>query len=168
MARKRTSFEEDYRKKVVIPEDAGECWEWGGSRTVGGYAIVHNGRRQMYAHRLSYEIHNGPIPDGLWVLHRCDNPPCTNPAHLFAGTAADNALDREQKGRGARNIPPTKRGSANYRAKLTESDVVKIRQAYASGGIFQKALANQFGVDQSIISEIITRKRWAHVGEASE
>jgi DNA-binding XRE family transcriptional regulator len=84
------------------------CWEWIGHRTP--YVIVtakgfRPGRRKWSAHRLSWELHFGPNPDGLWVLHLCDNPPCVNPAHLFLGTPTDNARDMLAKGRGRWNRP---------------------------------------------------------------
>lgn len=75
---------------------SGDCWEWKGKRYPSGY-----GRHsKFYAHRVAYELVHGPIPAGMFVCHRCDNPPCCNPAHLFLGTPEDNAKDRERKGRG--------------------------------------------------------------------
>lgn len=95
------------------------CWEWQGSKSkAGGYGYVHVGgqvnRRPMKAHRLSWELHNGPIPHGLWVLHQCDNPPCVNPSHLFLGTRTDNMQNAASKGRiktvGQSRIAHCKRG----------------------------------------------------------
>ncbi len=92
---------EKYHAKVVIPSDTSECWGWIGSRDHGGYATLSGGtgRSPIKAHRVSYEIYIGPIPSGMDICHRCDNPPCTNPSHLFPGTAADNMADMIQKGR---------------------------------------------------------------------
>lgn len=79
----------------------GECWEWIGSRFPRGYGRLKLNRKTAYAHRVSWELAHGvPVPDGLCVLHRCDNPPCVNPAHLWSGTMADNMHDRDAKGRG--------------------------------------------------------------------
>jgi hypothetical protein len=79
---------------------AGNCWEWTGTRNQKGYGQIASGGCKGMAHRIAWTLANGPIPDGLCVLHRCDNPPCINPAHLWLGTVADNNLDKKIKGRG--------------------------------------------------------------------
>jgi hypothetical protein len=77
------------------------CWEWTGARLAAGYGVfAPRHHKLVYAHRFSYTLNHGPIPEGLWVLHRCDNPPCVNDAHHFLGTAMDNSQDRDDKGRG--------------------------------------------------------------------
>lgn len=93
----------------IVVSDSG-CWEWTRSKATNGYGRITN---SLSAHRAAYELFVGPIPDGMQVCHRCDNPPCCNPAHLFLGTAADNAHDRDAKGRGAfgPNAPRLKRVS---------------------------------------------------------
>ena len=106
------SFEEYWRGSVIrrfwkyiqVPADSNECWIWVGPLDTGGYGHLHicyNGHHnEIRSHRLSWEIHNNkPIPEGLCILHHCDNPPCGNPAHLWLGTSADNQADMKAKGR---------------------------------------------------------------------
>jgi hypothetical protein len=106
------------------------------------------------AHRVSWEAHNGPIPDGLWVLHWCDTPPCIRPDHLFLGTHRDNMDDMVSKNRQTRLF-----GSGNPEAKLIEADIPIIRSSTET----QRALAVQYGVTQRSIWQIKTGKTWGHV-----
>lgn len=102
---------EKYAKYVVKGDG---CWGWIGPTTSTGYGAVHvKGTRRAGAHRVSYELHCGPIPEGMHVLHRCDNPPCTNPAHLFLGTPADNMRDASEKRRWPKTRPAIA-GDAHY------------------------------------------------------
>ena len=96
-----------------------ECWEWTGTRWFGGY-----GRAQSYfkAHRVSYEIAYGPIPKGMFVRHKCDNPPCCNPAHLLAGTPGDNMRDKRERGRAGKCW-----GEQHGNAVLTDEQCEDIR-----------------------------------------
>jgi len=143
---------------VTHVDGLGPCWLWTAAASSAGYGRLRVGGRMISAHRLSYEIHNGPVLAGMCACHRCDVKLCVNPSHLFLGTHADNMRDRDAKGRlGARE------GEWNGFAKLTDTNVLEIRKLYAKGGVFQKALAARFGVDQSHISEIVHRKTWAHV-----
>jgi hypothetical protein len=91
---------------------------------------------------------HGPISDGMFVCHRCDNPPCVNPSHLFLGTPADNVHDRDLKGRQARQ-----RGQANGRARLTDDDVREIRRL--AGSMLQREIGARFGVSQSYVSDVL-------------
>lgn len=134
------------------------CWLWTGN-TVKGYGAISDSPGRKTAHRASWIIHNGPIPDGLWVLHRCDTPLCVNPEHLWLGTATDNARDREQKGRG-RAVPPYHRGHEINTSRLVEQQVRDIRTRYAAGGITQSALAREYGVSPPAIRYIINRVNW--------
>lgn len=135
------------------------CWLWTGTTSRGGYGMINFGEKIRTAHRVSWEIANGPIPKGdgyhgTCVLHRCDNPPCVNPDHLFLGTVADNNRDREQKDRG--NQP---KGKANGWAKLTEDQVLDIRD----GGGTTKEAGERHGVAQAHVSKIRLRKVWGHL-----
>jgi hypothetical protein len=146
------------------------CWLWKGLLSAG-YGQLRVGEKQIGAHRYSWELHNGPIPEGLFICHRCDNRRCVRPDHLFLGTCRDNLLDALAKGRiaiGERSVSYTRpetrrRGSQNGLAKLTEEQVGEIRRRYAAGGVTQLSLAQQFGVDRTLISLIVRRKGWKHV-----
>lgn len=154
------------------------CWVWTASRkSGGGYGNFIVGRRVMVASRVSWELHFGAIPDGKFVCHRCDNPPCVRPDHLFIGDAKDNRDDMIAKGRlraargdsnGSRKHPERlARGAANQKTKLTEEQVREIRRAYdpntnrGPGTLLQ--LGKRFGVNRTTISEIVKRTTWSHV-----
>jgi hypothetical protein len=129
------------------------------------------GQRKHLPHRISWELHHGPIADGLLVCHTCDTPLCVNPAHLFLGTSADNAADRIAKGRsatGARSGYILHRekypvGSQHPTAKLTEEDVRTIRAMVASGQVTQADFARRYGVSANLIAQVVHKKIWKHV-----
>jgi hypothetical protein len=123
------------------------CWIWTGSRHKFGYGYIRHEGRTLLAHRVSWQLSKGEIPSGLCVLHRCDNPPCVNPAHLFTGDHADNAADKVSKGR------ETAPG-----AKLTSARVAEI--IAARGSTSQRAIAERFGVSQGTVSLIYAGKIW--------
>ncbi len=148
------------------------CWPWTGARWLGySYGHLERNGHKIKAHRYAWEQTFGPIPAGLLACHRCDNPPCCNPAHLFLGTDADNVADKMAKGRGptgerhrSRTRPDTiQRGVEVASAKLTEDQVRDIRLRYSLGGIRQKDLGAEFGLTQTGISHIVLRKSWGHV-----
>ncbi len=134
------------------------CWNWTGGILRGGYGQIHIDKKLHQAHRLSWQLHNGTIPRGMHVLHKCDNPSCIRPIHLFLGTAKDNALDREAKSRGADH-----KGMKNGRSKLTELQVRKIRQISEEQGITQGELAEIFNISRPVVNFIINKKAWQHV-----
>lgn len=144
----------------------GECWLWTGShrgrREYGQYGAFSFNGKLVGAHRFGYELLIGPIPDGMYVLHRCDTPLCQNPDHWFLGTPRDNSQDREQKGR---HIPA--RGERDGNAKLTEAAVREIRRQYVEG-ISQYALAAAFAVTQATISQIVSQKTWTHLPSVNQ
>jgi len=166
-------------EKYVVRTDG--CWLWRGFRNRAGYGklwsgITVNGKQndKRYAHRVSYELHRGPIPPGMCVLHHCDTPSCVRPDHLFLGTHADNVHDKMRKGRGntgdrngSRTHPEAfPRGSQVAQAKLTESDVTAILERHASG-CSGAALAREYGVSASAIHHILHGVTWKHVPRVS-
>lgn len=134
------------------------CWEWKANRC-NGYGRIGLTRKRGYvfAHRLSYELHFGSIPDGLKVLHRCDNPGCVRPDHLFLGTMGDNNRDRAQKGRSR----PVK-GETHGMSKMTDRDVQSIRQLHKNGRAIA-SLAREFGISPSQVSGIVHHRYWRHI-----
>jgi hypothetical protein len=153
------STAERIKRNVSINEATG-CWEWQGSKKRGyGHTIIGSRtdgtRKTVAAHRLSYETFVGPIPDGMEVCHKCDNPCCVNPEHLFVGTRQDNIDDREAKGR---NNPP--QGSRHSKAKLTETDVLSARfERFHKNTSYQK-LADKYGVSKKTIQNAIKGRTW--------
>lgn len=140
------------------------CHLWTGS-TANGYGVlgIKSPRATKKTHRLAWELANGPIPDGLCVLHRCDVRACCNVAHLFLGTLADNIADMVAKGRQARG--PTKRsvrGEAHAHARLTTPMVVALRTRLAAGET-GRSLATEYGIAVSTVSAVKTRRLWKHV-----
>lgn len=131
------------------------CWEWTGKIGPNGYGVLTDGKRGYAAHRVSYELHNGPIPDGKMILHSCDNRRCVNPYHLRIGSHAENMLDRQMRLR-------TPRGRKIPNAKLTENEVREIRLASAQGSN-DRILAERYGVTRSAIWGVVARKTWKHV-----
>jgi len=141
----------------MIPEPNSGCWLWMGMLKDTGYGHFCFKQKTVRAHRASWEIYNGAIPDGLHVLHRCDNRSCVNPEHLFLGTHQDNMRDCHEKGRA---IGP--QGEAAHLAKLTTDDVLAIR-AMPYDRRTLSTLSRQYGVSTQTIHKIIKRKTWKHV-----
>lgn len=141
------------REQIVAkaqPVTESGCWIWIGSLTAKGYGQVSwHGSNEKRAHRLFYELHVGPIPLGVCVLHKCDTPACVNPDHLRLGSKTENAKDRDSRGRMAR-------GERNGRAKVTEADVLAIRASCRP----VSELADEYKVN---VRDIIKRRTWRHV-----
>lgn len=135
------------------------CWEWQATRTQRGYGRVSFRGRPTTAHRAAYEMTHGPIPEGMWVMHSCDNPPCCNPDHLSVGTPSDNAMDMVRKGRAN---PPMTHGSRIGTAKLTEALVAEIRTRRKSGESV-RSLARQYSVSRKTVRNVVTGAYWRHV-----
>lgn len=143
-----------------------ECWLWQGGVNASGYGIMWAGGRAEGAHRISWEIHFGPIPDGSQVLHKCDvnyasgdftNRRCVNPHHLWLGTNQENNADMMEKSRD-RHI----NGESHHAAKLTKAQVLEIRSLCAQG-MAQPEIAERFGISQTHVSAINLRKVWRHI-----
>ena len=132
------------------------CWEWDGTIR-SGYGRFSKDGKMKTAHRVSWEIHNGPI-NGLLVLHKCDNKCCVNPEHLFLGTQRDNVRDMINKKR-----HKVLKGSANPNAKLNQSKVQQIRDYYADGGTSYAKLAREFNVSPKLIELVVKNLMWREV-----
>lgn len=157
----------------VATSGADECWPWKANSTHRfGYGMFWLGGNNVGAHRVAWMVTHGDIPSGLAVCHRCDNPKCCNPAHMFLGTHAENNRDMRAKGRftpatGERHGSATKplsvpRGRSHWGAKLDNDRVREIRQLAASGRT-HKCIGQMFGVCQSTVTLVAQRKAWAHV-----
>jgi hypothetical protein len=145
--------------RYIGPPEPNGCILWTGARSIGDYGVIGSGTgkgHMVYANRVSYEMFVGPIPDGLFVLHRCDTPPCVNPFHLFLGTTQDNIADKIAKGRQAK-------GEGHGIAKLTDAKVRDIRERYARGGISHERLGWEYRVSHRTIGMIVNNKTWTHV-----
>lgn len=144
-----------------IPEPMSGCWLWIGESTAsGGYGRIYLGeRRHVLAHRVSWEAHNGkPIPNGLWALHKCDQPACVNPDHLYPGTHAQNTEDMVRRNRTAK-WKGLRCGEANPRAKLSWDDVPKIK-SMVRRGISRRTVATLFAVSTTTINNLIAGRIW--------
>lgn len=140
--------------KVAIG-NPNDCWEWQASRNKDGYGKFDS----TNSHRVAWKLTYGEIPHELFVCHKCDNPPCCNPNHLFVGTAAINNLDMKIKGRsrGGRLS-----GEDHPKSKLTNEQVKQIKTMHANG-LSDRKIARQFGVVQTTISAIVTGRSWKQI-----
>jgi len=152
-------------ERVDKGSEAGSCWLWRGAKDPGGYGRVRYCGKTMLAHRLAFFLANGELGPDECVCHRCDNPPCCNPAHLFVGSRLDNNRDMVSKGRHAATMRPGyhKIGEKHGCAKLTDRQAKEIAETYAKGGISQRKLADQYGVSQRTVAKIVLGIGWKHV-----
>lgn len=167
----RKTVEERFWEKVQKTDG---CWLWtgAGSKSELGYGLFYFNGRYMGAHRASWIMRHGEIPDDLFVCHHCDNPTCIRPAHLFLGTQKENLADRESKGRTLKgkdhwaHQKPERlaRGSFHGNTRLTESVVREMRQKYADKKASQNELSREYGLSQASVNSILMGKTWAHAG----
>lgn len=155
---RKTTLEVRFRRMLSERTESG-CILWTGSTCRRGYGIVGVGGRKAgvaSSHRVAWMLTNGPIPDGLFVCHRCDNPPCVNPDHLFLGTNQDNVDDMVAKGR-------NRKGVASGNAKLDDEQVREIRRLFGSGECTLAELSERFGVCPMVAWRAAKGKTWKHV-----
>lgn len=137
--------------QFVAKQSADECWNWTGGASEFGYGAFSYQGKPIAAHRYSFILHHGPMPDeDAKVCHTCDNPSCVNPKHLYAGTLKTNGRDMAERER-------------SRTTKLTASEVASIRERYAASNVTQDRLATEFGTTQTNISEIVNRHHWKHL-----
>lgn len=182
------TLQEKFYERFTVDEQTG-CWNWARGKFVGGYGAITVNRKVLKAHRVSYELHKGPIPDGLFVCHKCDNPSCVNPDHLFLGTPKENTQDMIQKGRkpvlcGKDNPMYGRINEKNPFFGCTHSDSTKQRLSQRQLGskhVFSKLdedaardifnrpdericdLARKYGVSNASVWQVRNGYSWNHV-----
>src|ERR1035437_1496940 len=156
----RIPMETRYWGRVIKPRDPQKCWGWRGANVQGygvlGLTVVVGKCTSVRVSRLSWEIHKGSIPKGFFVLHKCDNPPCTNPRHLFLGTQADNMKDMDKKGRRGDSAH---HGEAHPCAKLVEAQVKTILASKEPARVFAK----RYRISEALVWAIRQGRIWKHL-----
>lgn len=150
----RGNRRKEWLRSLVAAATPETCLEWPGYCGGDGYGLTSSSSGTLRAHRMIWELVNGPIPEGLHVLHSCDNRICINPHHLWLGTNADNVLDKQIKGRDGAPF-----GEAHRAAKLTDKDVLAIRASNDGG----TSLARRYRVGKSTIYKIRNGETWRHL-----
>lgn len=139
----------------VTKGDPSECWEWNRGCDADGYGVFHFKYATYRAHRMAWTLTHGELSPALAICHRCDNPPCCNPAHMFPGTLNDNNVDKAQKGRSLI-------GAENPRARITDAQVLEIRRLSAMG-VRRRALSERFSISVAQTRRIVVGEQWAHL-----
>lgn len=159
-------LEDRFWEKVNLLSDD-ECWEWKATRSHKGYGEFYSklrGGRKTRAHQVAWILSHGEIPDGMCVCHKCDNPACVNPRHLFVGTALDNNKDKMEKGRWKSRflygIDHPQHGTKSKFNKLTEDNVKEIR-ILKNSGYTLRSIAERFGVSHGVVNNIIQGRKWS-------
>lgn len=156
-------------KKVIFRSDS-ECWDWAAGKDKDGYAVFNVAfKTRGVGHRFSYALHKGEIPDGMLIMHSCDNPPCCNPDHLSKGDVKANTEDKIKKNRQCKGEnhycfknPELVQGENNGESKLKKSEVLLIRKEFSNGASRVSISKKHNKVSYSIICRIIKRKSWKH------
>lgn len=147
---------ERFLSRVDMKSDS-DCWLWTGRTNPDGYGQFDCQNTAIASHRYMWSILNGEIPSDMVICHKCDNPPCCNPQHLFMGTVQDNVRDRDTKGRQANHS-----GTKNGRAVLSEAEVLRVR-ALRDSGVTYKGIAREMGVSEGCINHILNGRHWIGV-----
>lgn len=157
---KKSSYEMSLKERLLsfcVIDEKTKCWNWSGSKNRKGYGALSIKNKHSIAHRESYKVFKGKIPNGMHVCHSCDNPSCINPDHLWLGTNKDNNNDKMEKGRFKPNY-----GNNNGNSKLTKNDVIEIKQKINQGYDLVE-ISKQYNVTPENIYSIKNNKTWRHV-----
>lgn len=157
----RVTFDDIVKRfwSKVCKEDTNECWMWIGCVNGSGYGSFKTSYKSNMAHRFSWELVNGKIPNGLEILHKCDNRLCVNPNHMDIGTSKDNMRDMINKGRSGV-------GDKNSMSKYTELDVLRIKKAYKKGISTYESVGKLFGISWGHVRQLVLCTRWKHISYA--
>jgi len=148
--------------RKVKPDPETGCWFWTGAKTSSGYGTIGFNSEKHYTHRLMHKIHNGFLSDDEpFVCHTCDNPSCINPDHLWSGDHRDNMKDAAEKGRMSGGAVT---GESHGEAKLTEADVIELRERYATEAVSQATLGEDYGITQGQVGGIVRGEKWKTAG----
>lgn len=160
-AEKLERLKKSYDKHVIRKDG---CWDWKGPKDKGGYPVMscRAGIGSDRGHRSSWVIHNGKIPEKMFVCHKCDNPICTNPEHLWLGTHKENNDDKISKGRAKYKSPPIMKGSSNPSSRLSEEQITEIKLLIGKG-LTSRDIGKQYGVSKTTILRIKTGETWKHI-----